>query len=64
MLEEVLKIVKEGMHDEVVLLKRELASDREAADKCLLEKLKLEIVSLFKKTHKSIITSTRRYLLR
>ena len=41
-LQEVLKTVKEGVRDEVASLKRELASDREAADERLIKKLKLE----------------------
>ena len=51
-LQEVLKTVKEGMRDEVASLKRELVSDREAADERLLKKLKLEKAPSFKKkTH-------------
>ena len=48
-LEEVLKTVKEGMRNEVALLKWEFASDREAANEHLLKKLKLEKVPLSKK---------------
>ena len=51
-LQEVLKTVKEGVRDEVASLKRELASDREAADERLIKKLKLEKPPSFKKeTH-------------
>ena len=51
-LQEVLKTVKEGVRDKVASLKRELASDREAADKRLIKKLKLEKPPSFrKKTH-------------
>ena len=51
-LEEVLKAVKDGMHDEVASLKWKLAGDREVADEHLLKKLKLEKAASFKKkTH-------------
>ena len=48
-----MKTVKEGVRDEVASLKRELASDREAADERLIKKLKLEKPgpSFKKKTH-------------
>ena len=64
-LQEVLKAVKEGMCDEVASLKRELASNREASDECLLKKLKLEKAPSFKRRlTKSNIFSTRKYLLK
>ena len=48
----VMQAVKEGMRDEISSLKRELASDREAADERLVKKLKLEKAPTFKKkTH-------------
>ena len=50
-LQEVLKTVKDGLRDEVALLKRELASDREVADDRLLKRLKMEKAPSFKKTH-------------
>ena len=40
----VMQAVKEGMRDEISSLKRELASDREAADERLVKKLKLSYV--------------------
>jgi hypothetical protein len=47
-----MQAVKEGMRDEISSLKRELASDREAADERLVKKLKLEKAPTFKrKTH-------------
>ena len=45
----VMQAVKEGMRDEISSLKRELASDRGAADERLAKKLKLEKAPVFKK---------------
>ena len=51
-LAEVLRAVKDGMREEMSSLKRELAGDREAADECLLKKMRLEKSPIFKKkTH-------------
>jgi hypothetical protein len=47
-----MQAVKEGMRDKIPSLKRELASDREAADERLIKKLKLKKAPTFKnKTH-------------
>ena len=52
-LQDVLKTIKEGVHDEVASLKCKLASNREAADEHLIKKLKLKKSPSFKKkTHK------------
>jgi len=48
-LAQLLGAVKDGMREELSSLKRELTSDRQAADDCLLKKLKLEKVPTFKK---------------
>lgn len=53
--QEILKVVKEGIHNEVASLKRELASNREASDERLLKKLN--------RLTKSNIFSMRKYLL-
>ena len=51
-LAEVLRAVKDGMCEEMSSLQRELAGDREAADECLLKKMRLEKSPIFKKkTH-------------
>ena len=46
---QLLGAVKDGMREELSSLKRELTSDRQAADDRLLKKLKLEKVPTFKK---------------
>jgi len=48
-LAQLLGAVKDGMREELSSLKRELTSDRQAADDRLLKKLKLEKVPAFKK---------------
>ena len=48
-LAQLLGAVKDGMREELSSLKRELTSDRQAADDRLLKKLKLEKVPTFKK---------------
>ena len=51
-LAEVVRAVKEGLHEEMNSFKREMSEDREAADDRLLKKMKLEKVPTFKKkTH-------------
>ena len=51
-LADVVRAVKDGLHEEVRTLKRELADEREATDDRLLKKMKLEKAPTFKKkTH-------------
>ena len=51
-LAEVVRAVKDGLHEEMNTFKRELSDDREAADDRLLKKMKLEKAPTFKKkTH-------------
>ena len=46
-----MKTVKDGLRNEVALLKHELASDRKAADDRLVKRLKLEKAPSFKEMH-------------